>query len=75
MIGRRVAPAPTATARKLEQERDHFLEQAARTAKDPALAAETALWRALAADVDEYLGRSPVEAQAGLWDETRGSPG
>ena len=35
----------------------------------------TALWRALAADVDEYLGRSPVEAQAGLWDETRGSPG
>lgn len=61
--------------RQLEQERDHFLEQAARTARDPALALETALWRALADEVDGYLSARVVEPQAGLFGESRGSPG
>lgn len=68
------AATPPRRRGELERERDHFLEQADRTATDPALALETALWRALADEVDGYLSASAEGVQAGLFGEARGSP-
>ena len=68
------AAAPPRRRGELERERDHFLEQAERTARVPALALETALWRALADEVDGYLSAPAVGTQAGLFGESRGSP-
>lgn len=55
--------AQPSVRRRLVLERDlaHFERMADLTARDPRLHDETALWRALAAQVRAYLNPPPVE--------------
>lgn len=46
----------------------YFEAMSIETAKDPALHDEAALWRALAADVRAYLGKTSGAPQQALWD-------
>lgn len=50
---------PQARRTALQRELDHFEVMAQTTAFDPALHDETALWRALAAEVRAYLNPAP----------------
>lgn len=57
---------PRARLTALQRELDHFEVMAQTTAFDPALHDETALWRALAAEVRAYLNPAPQQPLLGL---------